>query len=190
MYYITHSFRNLSPVFEDLTYNYSLNYISKFNANPGLYAQFCQKITLNFGFKGIKFEKKQMIIFFLVLELLSNQKCVVTHSRKNLINFKIKKGLVVGCKVTLRNENLAMFLDILLLGLPRSEIFKGFFFKKFLAFQNNFSTQLREFFIFYSLESEVLPIVDNLDLTFKLKSSNYVEKLFFFTHNKLPLNFG
>ena len=150
MFKQTFFFRNISPVFEDVTYNYCLNYISKFNSEIIRKNNFCYKIGLNFGFKAIKFDKKQMVLFFLILELLSNQKCVITHSRKNLISFKIKKGLVVGCKVTLRNENLAVFLDMLLLGLPRSEIFRGVFLKKNLQFQNSFSMQLHEFFIFYS----------------------------------------
>jgi len=115
---------------EDFNFNYNLDFSTKFNLVHNLTPKHCTKITLNFGFKDIKFEKRQMIIFFFLLELLSNQKCVVTTSSKNLINLKIKKGSVTGCKVNLRNVNLNEFLNTLLLGLPRSEVFKGFSFKK------------------------------------------------------------
>jgi len=138
----TFSKNNLIPISEDLNYNYNLNYLTKFNLINIFSKKNCNKITLNFGFKEIKFEKKQMILYFFLLELLTNQKCIITTSRKNLISFKIKKGSVTGCKVTLKKQNLTAFLDTLLLGLPRSEIFKGFSFnskkkkKKYLFYKN------------------------------------------------------
>ena len=87
-----------------------------------------------------------MILYFFLLELLSNQKCILTTSRKNLISFKIKKGSVTGCKVTLRKKSLSFFLDTLILGLPRSEIFKGFSFKLNSFKSNTFSTKLKDLF--------------------------------------------
>ena len=150
----------------DLIYNYKLNHLTKFNIINNLSEKNLKKITLNFGFKDIKFEKKKMILFFLVLELITNQKCVLTNSKKNLIFLRIKKGSVTGCKVTLRKQNLNDFLDNLLLSLPRSENFKGLFFNKKSQKNNSFSAKIQDLFIFYPLESEILSYIKNLDLTF------------------------
>jgi len=136
------------PLFEDFFYNTSLNFITKFNTTS-LTLPTILNISLNFGFKEINFEKKQMILYFFLLELLTNQKCRLTTSRKNIILFKIKKGSVTGCKVSLRNANLYNFLDTLLLCFPRSDIFQGFSFVKSTNKQKTFSTKIKELFIFF-----------------------------------------
>jgi len=180
---------NLLPTTEDFTYNYNLDFLTKFNTTSILTEKKCIKISLNFGFKGIKFEKKQMILHFMLLELLTNQKCVLTTSKKNLIAFKIKKGSITGCKVTLRKEYLDMFLNTLLLALPRSEVFKGFTFKKNSKKYNNFSTKLKNLFIFYTIESEMNSIIKNIDISFSFNTLCDFEKRFFFAYNKMPLTF-
>lgn len=63
------------------------------------------------------------------MECLTQQKCTLTFSKKNIINLKIKRGFITGCKLTLRKYNLYALLESLLLGLPRSEVFNGFLFK-------------------------------------------------------------
>jgi large subunit ribosomal protein L5 len=177
------------PNLENTSYNYNLDYITKFNLINIFSKTLCTKITLNFGFKDIKFDKKQMILHFFLLELLSNQKCVLTTSRKNIIALKIKKGAVTGCKVTLRNASLASFLDTLILGLPRSEIFKGFSFKKSTYKHNTFSTKINNLFMFYTLESEITQFITTMDISFNFNTTNDLEKRFFFTYQKIPLNF-
>jgi large subunit ribosomal protein L5 len=178
------------PTYEDHFFNYKLNYCTKFNINNINSITKCNKIFLNFGFKEIKFEKKQMILYFFLLELISSQKCILTTSRKNLINLKIKRGSVTGCKVTLQNEHLYLFLTNLLWGLPRAEMFKGFSIKKETTlFINSFSTKLKNLFAFYSVESDVLNTVKFLDITFTFNTLNMFDKCFFFTHHKIPLNY-
>lgn len=173
--------------YEETYLNYKVDFNTKFNLIQKHSLIGLKKITLNFGFKEIKFEKKQMILYFLILELLSNQKCVLTTSTKNLINLKIKKGMVTGCKVTLRNLTLFEFLNLLLLGLPRSEIFKGFSLKltseKILAF----STKLKNLFIFYTIESEILSYIKYLDLSFNFDTLNKKEKKFYLMYQKIPV---
>ena len=133
-------------IYDDYFYNQKLDFLTKFNLINNLAQKNITKITLNFGFKNIKFEKKKMILFFMVLELITNQKCILTSSRKNLIFLRIKKGSITGYKVTLRKANLFNFLDNLLLALPRSENFKGFFYNKKTKKHNNFSTRLEDLF--------------------------------------------
>lgn len=174
-------------IYEDFFYNQKLDFLTKFNSINSLSQKNVTKITLNFGFKDIKFEKKKMIIFFMILELITSQKCVLTSSRKNLIFLRLKKGSITGCKVTLRNKNLFNFLDNLLIVLPRSENFKGFFYNKKTLKYNNFSTRIEDLFIFHSLESEIDSYVKTLDITFNFNTINDDEKFFILTHYKLPL---
>jgi large subunit ribosomal protein L5 len=174
-------------MYEDFCYNQQLDFLTKFNINNNLLQKKINKIVLNFGFKNIKFEKKKMILFFMILELITNQKCVLTSSKKNLIFFRIKKGSIVGCKVTIRNLSLYDFLDNLILALPRSENFEGFFFNLNSNKQNHFSTKIQDLFIFYSLESELLSYIETLDITFSFNTFNDFEKIFLFNYNKIPL---
>ena len=174
-------------IYDDFFYNQKLDFLTKFNLINNLAQKNLTKITLNFGFKNIKFEKKKMILFFMVLELITNQKCILTSSRKNLIFLRIKKGSITGCKVTLRKANLFNFLDTLLLALPRSENFKGFFYNKKTKKQNNFSTRIEDLFIFYSLESEIASYIKTLDISFSFNTINDEEKFFILTYYKLPL---
>ena len=177
------------PIYEDFFYNCTLNQITKFNLTTLTTIPQCIVIALNFGFKEINFEKKYMVLYFFLLEIFTAQKCIITNSSKNLISFKIKKGSVTGCKVSLQNENLYNFLDTLLLGLPRSDIFHGFSFKKSSEKQKTFSTKIKEFFIFYPLEMEITSNIKLLDITFKFNIKNDFYKCFLFSHYKIPLKF-
>jgi large subunit ribosomal protein L5 len=182
-------FSKILSVKEDFMHNYRLNFISKFNNISSYNWTSCIDLSLNFGFKQIRFEKKQMVLFFMLLELISHQKCILTKSRKNIAIFKIKRGFIVGCKVNLRNNNFYSFLDTLILVIPRSEIFKGFLLKKNSNKLISFSLKLKELFIFYPIEFENMSFIKFLDLTFKFNTINNFEKEFFFTHNKIPLQY-
>jgi len=69
------------------------------------------KICLNIGFKNSNIEKKKLTTIIVLLKLITNQQPVVTKSKKNNILLKIKKGSIIGCKVTLRKNNLYLFLE-------------------------------------------------------------------------------
>lgn len=180
---------NLLTTAEDNFFNYKLDQNTTFNNLNIFSKKHCKKITLNFGFKDIKFEKKSMVLYFFILELMTNQKCVITTSRKNLIALKIKKGSITGCKITLQRKFLYVFLETLLLSLPRSEIFKGFLFKKNTLKHHSYSTKITNLFIFYTVESELTNFIKYIDITFNFNTINDVEKCFFFTYNHIPLNY-
>ena len=73
------------------------------------------KICLNIGFANANIEKKKLINIILLLKLITNQKPLITRSKKNIIFLKIKKNSIVGCRVTLRKKNIFMFLEKLLI---------------------------------------------------------------------------
>ncbi len=173
--------------FEDFIYNYQLDFLTKFNIINNLDKKKFLKISLNFGFKDVSFDKKKMVPFFFILELISNQKCAITTSKKDFLSLKIKKGSITGCKVTLRNRNLYNFLDTLILALPRYENFKGFFMKKLNKKTNSFSIILLNLFIFHSVESELISFIRKLDINFVFNTTNIDEKVFLLSYNKLPI---
>ena len=73
------------------------------------------KICLNIGFKNANIEKKKLINILVLLKLITNQKPIVTQSKKNNIFLKIKKNSIIGCKVTLRKKNIYTFLEKLII---------------------------------------------------------------------------
>jgi large subunit ribosomal protein L5 len=174
-------------MYEDFTYNYKLDFLTKFNIINNLDHRKFLKISLNFGFKNINFDKKKMIPFFMILELISNQKSYINFSKKNVLSIKIKKGTITGCKVTLRNKNLYNFLDVLLLSLPRYENFKGFSLQNKNKKVNNVKINLLDLFVFHTIESELIDYIKHLDINFVFNTINNDEKIFLLTYNKIPI---
>jgi len=180
---------NKLRLYEDYLYNYKLDSLTKFNYINNLDHCRFSKISLNFGFRNINFDKKRMMLFFMVLELISNQKSYITFSKKNLFSLKIKKGSITGCKVTLRKENLYNFLDTLIISLPRNDTFQGFSLKKKNKKVKSVWLKINQLFIFHNIESELVDYVKNLDINFVTNSICYEEKLFLLTYNKIPILF-
>jgi ribosomal protein L5 len=98
-----------------------LCFITKFIKNNRQVNLKANKFLLNFSFKEINFNKKRVAPFLLILEILSNQRNTAMKSKKNIIYLNIKKNTFVGCKVTLRENNIYEFLDTMLLYLPQLE---------------------------------------------------------------------
>jgi large subunit ribosomal protein L5 len=181
---------NLNRFYEKQKYTDSLNNITVFpyiniNQKAAFY-----KIILNFSLKDVDFNKKKALPFFLAMELLTNQKCIATLSSKNVIFWKLRKGSLVGCKITLRNKNLYDFIDNLNLTLPRMEKFKGINIKSLLSKPSqDFSIKLNELLLFYPIELGlgINTEVKKIEITFLFKKIAHEEKSFLLTSNKIPL---
>ena len=84
------------------------------------------KIVINMGVGEAKDNAKVLDAAVKDLETISGQKAVLTRAKKSVANFKIREGLAIGCKVTLRGEKMYEFLDRLVnLSLPRVRDFRG-----------------------------------------------------------------
>jgi large subunit ribosomal protein L5 len=146
-----------------------------------------EKIILNFGVKETILDKKKLIPVLTALELISNQKYLLTKSRKSIIQFKIRKNHVVGCKVTLRKEKMFTFLDkFITLVLPRVRSFKGFP----LNFDGmgNFSYTLTDLLSFYELDSEYDKFykLNPLNITIVTTAKNNIESKFLLSSFQMP----
>ena len=110
------------------------------------------KIVINMGVGEAKDNAKLLESAVKDLETISGQKAVLTKAKKSVANFKIREGLAIGCKVTLRGERMYEFLDRLVnLALPRVRDFRGVNPNAFDG-RGNYSLGIKEQLIFPEIE--------------------------------------
>jgi len=123
------------------------------------------KVVINIGFNGSSLNKKNIDDIFNELYLVSGQLPVFTKARKSVAGFKIREGVNIGCKVTLRRENMYNFLGKLVyLVLPRVRDFRGLNSKSFDG-RGNYSFGLKEQIIFPEINYDKVEIVRGMDIT-------------------------
>lgn len=124
------------------------------------------KITINMGVGEAVNDKKIMDNAARDLSLIAGQKALITKSRKSIAGFKIRDGWPIGCKVTLRREQMYEFLDRLInISLPRTRDFRGLSAKSFDG-RGNYSFGVREHIIFPEIDFEKTEGVRGMDITF------------------------
>lgn len=124
------------------------------------------KIVLNQGVGDGVLDKK--VVDFAVDEMtnIAGQKAVVTRSRKDISNFKLRKGMPVGVRVTLRGERMYEFLDRLVsVSIPRVRDFKGVNDKGFDG-KGNFTFGVTEQIIFPEINIDKINKITGMDITF------------------------
>ncbi|OSI07316.1 50S ribosomal protein L5 [Neisseria animaloris] len=124
-----------------------------------------EKITLNMGVGEAVADKKVMEHAVADLEKIAGQKPVVTVARKSIAGFKIRDNYPVGCKVTLRRNQMFEFLDRLVtIALPRVRDFRGVSGKSFDG-RGNYNMGVREQIIFPEIEYDKIDILRGLNIT-------------------------
>ena len=100
--------------------------MKKFGYKNKLQAPKLEKIVINMGVGEAKENAKILEAAVKDMETITGQKAVVTKAKKSVANFKIREGMAIGCKVTLRGEKMYEFFDRLVnLALPRVRDFRG-----------------------------------------------------------------
>lgn len=124
------------------------------------------KIVVNMGVGEAKDNAKLLESAVKDLETITGQKAVVTKAKKSIANFKIREGLAIGCKVTLRGERMYEFLDRLVnLALPRVRDFRGVNPNSFDG-RGNYSLGIKEQLIFPEIEYDKIDKVRGMDVIF------------------------
>jgi large subunit ribosomal protein L5 len=124
-----------------------------------------QKVVLNVGLGEAIQNIKLLDAAQKELSMITGQKAVVTKSKKSIASFKLRKGVPIGCKVTLRGNIMYEFLDRLIsLALPRIRDFKGVSARSFDG-RGNYSLGLKEQFIFPEIDYDKVEMVHGLDIT-------------------------
>ena len=123
------------------------------------------KITLNEGVGDATQDKKLVEEAAEELSIIAGQKAVITNSRKDISNFKLRKGMPIGAKVTLRDVKMYEFLERLMrVALPRIRDFNGIAEK--MDGQGNYTLGIKEQIIFPEIEIDKNPRIHGIEITF------------------------
>lgn len=123
-----------------------------------------QKVVLNVGLGEAIQNIKLLDAAQKELSLITGQRAVVTKAKRSIASFKLREGVPIGCKVTLRGNKMYEFLDRLIsLALPRIRDFRGVSGKSFDG-RGNYSLGLKEQFIFPEIDYDKVEMVHGLDV--------------------------
>ena len=123
-----------------------------------------EKIVINMGLGATGGDNKKVDIAVTELTLIAGQKAVVTRAKKAVANFKIREGLAVGAKVTLRRARMYEFLDRLInVALPRVRDFRGVSPKSFDG-RGNFAIGIKEHIIFPEIDYDKVESMRGMDI--------------------------
>ena len=140
--------------------------VKKFNYRSVMEAPKLEKICLNRGVNGAVTDKKLVDIALDELTTISGQKAMSTMSKKDISNFKLRKNMPIGARVTLRGDKMYEFLDRLIaIALPRVRDFKGVNEKSFDG-RGNYTLGVTEQIIFPEVDIDKVNKITGLDITF------------------------
>jgi len=123
------------------------------------------KIVINMGVGEASQNRKEIEGALSDMTAIAGQKPVVTKARKSIANFKLRDGMVVGCRVTLRGDRMWEFLDRLVnVALPRIRDFKGVSPKSFDG-RGNFTLGVKEQIIFPEIDYDKVDKIRGMDIT-------------------------
>lgn len=140
--------------------------MKKFGYKTVMQAPKLQKICINRGVNGAVNDKKLIDVAIGELEQITGQKAVPTLSKKDISNFKLRKGMPIGARVTLRGDKMYEFLDRLVsVALPRVRDFKGISDKAFDG-RGNYTLGVTEQIIFPEIDIDKVNKISGMDITF------------------------
>ena len=151
--------------------------MKKFSYKTVMQAPRLTKICLNRGVNGAVADKKLIDISIDEMTMITGQKAVATMSKKDVSNFKLRKDMPIGAKVTLRGVNMYEFLDRLVsVSLPRVRDFKGISDKSFDG-RGNYTLGVTEQIIFPEIDIDKVNKITGMDITF-VTTANSNEEAF------------
>lgn len=131
-----------------------------------------QKVCLNMGVGEAVLDSKVMNEVQNELGLIAGQKPVITLAKKSLAAFKLREGMPIGCKVTLRKSRMYEFLErLVMIALPRIRDFRGFTIKSFDG-KGNFNLGMKEHIVFPEINYDKISKVRGLNITINTTAKN------------------
>ena len=138
--------------------------VERFEFKNALEAPRLEKVVINMGVGEAKDNPKALDAAVNDMTLIAGQRPVITKARKSVASFKIREGMSIGCKVTLRGERMYEFLDKLInVALPRVRDFRGVSPKSFDG-RGNYTMGLREQLIFPEVDYDQVDKVRGMDI--------------------------
>jgi large subunit ribosomal protein L5 len=136
----------------------------KFGYKNAMQVPHLEKIVLNMGVGEATQDKKKVEIAAAEMELIAGQKPVVTKAKTSIAQFKLREGMPIGCKVTLRRDNMYEFLDRLItIALPRVRDFRGLNPKSFDG-RGNYAMGLKEQLVFPEISYDKIEKIRGMDV--------------------------
>jgi large subunit ribosomal protein L5 len=138
--------------------------IKEFNYENPLQAPRIDKIVINMGVGEATSDSKKINAAVAELTAIAGQKPVITKARKSIATFKLREGMNIGCKVTLRRQRMYEFLDRLItIALPRVRDFRGVSGKSFDG-RGNYTLGLKEQLVFPEIDYDKVEKVRGMDI--------------------------
>jgi large subunit ribosomal protein L5 len=145
-----------------------------------------KKICLNQGVGDAVTDKRLVDDAVTEMTMIAGQKANTTFSKKDISNFKLRKGMPIGARVTLRGDNMYEFLDRLVaVALPRTRDFKGIEIKGFDG-SGNYTLGVKEQIIFPEIDIDKIKNVSGMDITFVTSANTNDEAKALLTEFGLP----
>ncbi len=140
------------------------NLIKEFGYKNKMEVPKLTKIVLNMGVGESTEDKKAIEFAVKDMEAISGQKPIVTHARKSISTFKLRDGMPIGCKVTLRKEKMYEFLDrFITMAMPRIRDFRGVSGKSFDG-HGNYAMGIKEQIIFLEINYDAVDAIRGMDI--------------------------
>ena len=163
------------------------NMVSRFKYENSMQVPKLLSIALNMGIGDAKTNSKKLESAVKEIKLITGQKPVVTKSKSDISNFKIRKGYPVGCKVTLRSSKMYEFFERLVcIALPRSRDFRGLSFKSFDG-RGNYNFGVKEQIIFAEINYDDIDSVRGLNITISTSANTDEEAYWLLKEFGFPL---
>lgn len=146
------------------------------------------KIILNMGVGEASQDRKKIEPAVEEMSLIAGQKPVITHARKSIASFKLRDGMIVGCKVTLRGDRMYEFLDRLInVALPRVRDFRGVSPNSFDG-RGNFALGIKEQIIFPEINYDRVDQIRGMDVVICTTANTDNEALELLKEFNMPFN--
>ena len=140
--------------------------MKKFNYKSVMQAPKLEKVVINMGVSDVRDNAKALENAVRDLQIITGQKVVTTRAKKSIAGFKIREGMEIGCKVTLRSEKMYDFVERLFsVALPRVRDFRGLSPNSFDG-RGNYSMGVKEQLIFPEIEYDKIDKIRGMDIIF------------------------
>ena len=162
----------------------------KFGYTNAMLVPKLEKIVINMGVGEASQDRKKIEGAVIDMTLISGQKPIVTRAKKSIATYKLRDGMIVGCKVTLRRERMFEFLDRLVtIALPRVRDFRGLSAKSFDG-RGNYALGIREQIIFPEIDYDKVDQIRGMDIVICTSANSDDEALELLKQFNLPIAVG
>ncbi|MEX0609674.1 MAG: 50S ribosomal protein L5 [Balneolaceae bacterium] len=160
--------------------------VEEFKYENGMAVPKLEKIVINVGVGEAITDKKALDTVVDNVAMITGQMPVTTKAKKSISNFKLREGMPIGCKVTLRQRIMFEFLDRLInLSLPRTRDFQGVPDKSFDG-RGNYTMGIKEHTIFPEIDTDKVSKVHGMDITFVTSAETDEEAYALLKHFGMP----